>query len=181
MGKIPRRGALCGTALFSSLLLLGAGCASHVPFTQSLRTTAAPTEDELKHAQFWSSFRLVLERDLSSNPAEIAASHEVVSRGGKRIERVVLENETPGIAVTVNDDSLEISFEKGTSFTFTPTNPSPRDSDGYVHNGWYCAKSNGTVRYAGNDYKVVSDTACLMVKDDLGEESDHKLKGLKTE
>jgi hypothetical protein len=62
----------------------------------------------------------------SSSPAarsggkEITGAHQLVIVSGKRVEEVVIEELTPGVAVGVGPDSLAVSFEPGTFLTFTP-------------------------------------------------------------
>jgi hypothetical protein len=129
--RVPLRGlpALLGLAL--STLTLGTGCGSGlVPLTQELRDQHGLTEQELSNLQYYVSHTITLRRELESGGRQITGNHKLVLRAGKTIEEVVVPDGTPGVAVGVGADSLEISFEEGTSILFAIESAQPRGGGG---------------------------------------------------
>ena len=113
----PSLASFLATCLFALLL---AGCAtSLVPFTQELRVQHQLTAKDLQNLQFYVSHRVTLRRELSSGGSEITGNHTLLLVSGKTIEEVVIEERTPGIAIQVSDGSMQVSFEQGTSLTFS--------------------------------------------------------------
>jgi hypothetical protein len=107
--------------LASLTLTLGTGCgATLVPFTHDLRDRNGLSNEDLKNLQYYISRKIVLRRELESGGKEITGAHQLVIVSGKRVEEVVIEELTPGVAVGVGPETLAVSFEPGSFLTFTP-------------------------------------------------------------
>jgi hypothetical protein len=103
-----------------SIVALVTGCGrTLVPFTHEVRTQHQLTPADLKNLQFYLSHRVTLRRELDSGSRQITGNHRLLLVSGKTIEEVVVEEHTPGIAVTVDDSALSVSFEQGTSLVFS--------------------------------------------------------------
>lgn len=101
------------------MLATSVGCGSSlVPLTQELRQEHQLSDDELANLQFYLSDTVTLRRELESGGRQVTGSHTLLLTSGKTIEEVVVEGETPGVAVEVGPDSLAISFEEGTFLLF---------------------------------------------------------------
>ncbi|MCC6527770.1 MAG: DNA-directed RNA polymerase [Polyangiaceae bacterium] len=105
---------------------LGAtGCAKLAPFTHELRTASSLTAEDIKNLQFYVSHEIHLRRELKTDSRQITGNHKLVVTAGKTIEEVVVEEETPGVAVEVGPRHIEISFEEGTSLRFALRGEAP--------------------------------------------------------
>lgn len=103
-----------------ALGLLTAGCGGGlVPFTHEIRTGHGLTDKDVKNLQFYVSRKITLRRELESGSKQITGNHKLLLVSGKTIEEVVVEELTPGIAVAVTEDAISISFEQGSSLTFS--------------------------------------------------------------
>ena len=99
--------------------VIASGCASlQVPFTNELRQEHNLSADDIESLQFYLSDEVKLRR-------EVESGGRVISRGqlrlhkGKTIDEVVIEKETPGVAVALDEQSIRISFEEGSSLNFS--------------------------------------------------------------
>lgn len=107
--------------LVVGLLVLSAGCARRISFSQSIRdgleggAGAAESEDAL---QYFAAHRIVIEREAKSRNERISGGRIIVRRG-RMIERVVIRRGTPGVATEWDENSVSVSFEEGTSLVFT--------------------------------------------------------------
>lgn len=127
----PARGLLATLSLALSTLAMATGCGSGlVPLTQELRDQHGLTEQELSNLQYYVSHTITLRRELESGGRQITGNHKLVLRAGKTIEEVVVPDGTPGVAVGVGAESLEISFEEGTSILFAIESAQPRGGGG---------------------------------------------------
>jgi hypothetical protein len=100
--------------------LLTAACGkSLVPFTHEIRVQHRLTDADIKNLQFYVSHTVVLRRELEEGGRQITGNHKLLLVSGKTIEEVVIEDETPGIAVDVRPGALSISFEPDTSLVFS--------------------------------------------------------------
>ncbi len=101
-------------------LVSSSGCTRRVFFSQSVRDGLelgagdATAENAL---QYFSSHRIVLEREAKSRDEQVAGGRIIVRRG-RYIEQVVIRRGTPGIAVDWGEDWVAVSFEEGTSIIF---------------------------------------------------------------
>jgi hypothetical protein len=118
---------------FIALSLFGiftAGCGSTlVPFTHETRVQHNLSKEDLKNLQYYVSHKITLRRELESGGRQVTGGHKLRLVSGKTIEEVVIEEKTPGIAVAVNDRTIAISFEPGSSLLFAaasePDSPPP--------------------------------------------------------
>jgi hypothetical protein len=91
------------------LCLAGAlGCAK-APFTQGVRERFGLTRDDLRRIQFFTSEEIVLQRELNSQTRAIQGS-ELVIHDDVRIERIVVSNRTPCVALRVEGEYLLAGF-----------------------------------------------------------------------
>ncbi|MBI4700361.1 MAG: hypothetical protein HY744_04185 [Deltaproteobacteria bacterium] len=78
---------------------------------------------------------MTLRREIDTGSRQVTGQHRLVLTSGKLVEEVVVEKLTPGVAVAVDEASLTISFEPGSSLVFAPTGggrPLPPLSDGFA-------------------------------------------------
>ncbi|WP_437318501.1 DNA-directed RNA polymerase [Sorangium sp. So ce385] len=116
--------------LLASLALLLLGCAPRlVPFTHELRVQHGLSDRDVKGLQFYVSHEIALRRELTAESSRITSSHTLLLVSGKVIEEVVVEERTPGVVVGARGGVLSVSFEPGTSLTFSaapdPDPPAP--------------------------------------------------------
>ena len=115
MPSFARLSSLVAAAAFA---VLTSGCHGFIDFTHELRDQHSLTRDELKNLQYYTSSTITLRRELESGGKQITGNHKLVVVAGKTIEEVVIDAKTPGIALAVNDHSITLSFEQGTSIEF---------------------------------------------------------------
>ncbi len=137
------------------LLALGlTGCAT-APFTQDIRDKYGLTPDQIRRIQFFNSEEIVLERHLQRQVGEATPENRLQLTQTDIIRTVVIPPETPGVAVGVTNDMLEISFENGKSLFFG-SSPAKRKHVG----GLYCllardwTNRRGTLTYGGDSYRT---------------------------
>jgi hypothetical protein len=107
--------ALCAVAVASVALV---GCAgTMVPFTHEIRAEHHLTRDDLQELQFYLSDTVTLRREARSIGREID-NGRLELRSGKTIEEVVIEKDTPGVAVAVDASTISVSFEAGSAISF---------------------------------------------------------------
>ena len=113
------RSLLWLSALFA-LVLTSTGCGrTLVPFTQEIRVQHRLSDADLKNLQFYLSHRVTLRRELDSGSRQITGNHRLLLVSGKTIEEVVIEEHTPGVAVSIDPGAMAISFEQGSSLVFS--------------------------------------------------------------
>jgi hypothetical protein len=103
-----------------SLAIALCACAK-VPFTKKLVADNNLKPEDLKQLQFYVSSKVVLRHEVSKDQPPSVTGHELKIVQGKEIEEVVIEANTPGVALTVEADKdvLKIAFEDGDrTFTF---------------------------------------------------------------
>jgi hypothetical protein len=106
-------------AFVALLGLLVTGCGPRlVPFTHELRVQHNLQKADLKNLQYYVSHRITLRRELESGGSQVTGSHKLLVVLGKTIEEVVIEEHTPGVAINVEDRSMAVSFEPGSSMLF---------------------------------------------------------------
>lgn len=176
-------GSLQGAALALLCSITFACAHERVPFTRTLWHQAHLTNQRAAELQYWTHGDLVIERTLTEASAEITGRHEILFRDGRRIERVVLEDGTPGIVVqALPSGLLHVSFESGTYFEFL-TSADVRVYEEDSQRFWYClvVYGNNTVQYSDFRYDLVSGSPCLLVQKDrvsLRQESTRTLPGV---
>ncbi len=104
--------------LMLSLIVL-AGCRTTlVPMTQNFRTQHNLTDDELQNLQYYVSHTVVLRRELQAGTKQVTPGHALRLTAGKTIEEVIIRKHTPGVAVAVGMDFIDVSFEQGCALRF---------------------------------------------------------------
>jgi hypothetical protein len=110
------------TTTIIAFALAGAlsGCAStRIPFTHEIRTQYKLTEAEVKNLQFYTSDSIKLHRELTATDRQVTGGHRLVLTSGKVVEEVVIEKETPGVAVALSRDTIAVSFDVGSQLEFS--------------------------------------------------------------
>jgi hypothetical protein len=97
--------------LLLSVILLSS-CSEKTQLTGSLMTLIKENQLPLDKIQFYNDNALFLERELNASDANVK-SGKITIVNGKSINRVSLEQETPGVLVKETKDQLLISFEAG--------------------------------------------------------------------
>ncbi len=106
---------LLGALLIAALLM---GCGSNmVPFSHELRRQNQLTDDDVRQLQFYVSHEVRLRRDATRTGRHIEGGRLKMLRG-KQVEEVVVRDATPGIALNVSADAIEVSFQRGSSLLF---------------------------------------------------------------
>ncbi len=112
-------------AVLVSLLALGTtGCATMVPFTHEMRVEHGLSDDEVSQLQFYTSHDIKLRREVKSKGRKIDDG-ALKLRSGTRVEEVFIPANTPGVVVSVDPGSIEVSFERGTSMRFVVGDEGP--------------------------------------------------------
>jgi len=143
-------------ALFMALTLSVAGCApQRVAFTQGIRSHYDLGSEELKNLQYYVSGDITLQRDFRREEGEISKSHKLVAKEGGLVEEVVIPAGTPGIATEVNETSLAVSFEPGSSLMFgsPPTDRDPERKYKLSAKRW--TDYYGEIVYDGKNFHAV--------------------------
>lgn len=129
-----------GSLLLAAVLqtaLCGCG-AGRIPFTHEIRTQYRLNDQELQNLQYYVSHTVTLRRELDATSRQVTGGHKLVLTTGKVIEEVVVEEETPGVAVAVGPDTVTVSFDVGSAIVFALRNgepvssPPPRGSGPYA-------------------------------------------------
>lgn len=143
--------------ILMALTMLSCG-PTYRPFTADLQHSNQWTEDELKHIQFYLSDDIVLVRELSKGESVIEGG-KIRIREGKRIEEIVIPENTPGVLVFMpKEDRLAISFESGKD-KFLMFGPHPKWNGRYMLLGSSWDKHEGEVTYQGKTYRTSSQSA----------------------
>lgn len=110
-------------ALALPLLALAAtGCGrTMIPFTAELRAEHNLSDADVKNLQFYLSDDITLRRELESGSRQVTGNHRLLLVSGKTVEEVSVAGGTPGVAVSVTDERIAVSFEPGSSLTFSTT------------------------------------------------------------
>jgi hypothetical protein len=133
--RLRSLGSLLLAAVLASVL---AGCGGRIPFTHEIRTQYSLSDQELQNLQFYVSHTVTLRRELDATSRQVTGGHKLVLTTGKVIEEVVVEEETPGVAVAVGRDTITVSFDVGSAMVFALRNgepvssPAPASSGGYA-------------------------------------------------
>jgi hypothetical protein len=170
------------------LALLVTGCGPRlVPFTHELRVQQGLKKEDLKNLQYYVSHKITLRRELESGGSQVTGSHKLLVVSGKTIEEVVIEEHTPGIAVAIDDRSIAVSFEPGSSLVFAvgsepgsveapvafaappdpfPGNsapqpepfPNPGGSDAFGGSYWLATAQGGRISYQGRLFTAIEQS-----------------------
>lgn len=106
-------------SLFVFVLALLTSCKTLAPFTNQLRVDNQWSKEDIKNIQFYTSDRIVLNRQLKSNETEIV-SGKIKMVDGKRVEQIIIKKGTPGVVVALPDaERLAVSFEISDAYYLT--------------------------------------------------------------
>jgi hypothetical protein len=177
--------AIALVALLGALLI---GCGPQlVPFTHELRVQNNLSRDDLKNLQYYVSHRITLRRELESGGSQVSGGQLRLVLG-KTIEEVVIEEHTPGVAVKVDDHTMAVSFQPGSSMLFvvgtepgstvlpaeqfaSPPDPFPGNSSpqpepepfptsggDYGGSYWLATAPGGRVTFQGKSFSAIEDS-----------------------
>jgi hypothetical protein len=105
-----------------ALLTFGTGCGrTMIPFTAELRAEHRLSDADVKNLQFYLSDDITLRRELESGSRQVTGNHRLLLLSGKTVEEVTVAGGTPGVAVSVSDARIAVSFDPGSSLTFSTT------------------------------------------------------------
>jgi len=104
-------------AVAVTLAIALGGCADRVAFTREVMVDYALEEADLSGLQYYLSSDLLLGRT-DIQRATTRSSGELHSAVHTVKDYIAISDETPGIALKVTSDELQVSFEEGSSFTF---------------------------------------------------------------
>ena len=183
--------------LFIALAAASLGCTTHVFLSQPMReayelgVVRAPADDVaggLDRAparspadlQYFTSERIVLEREVDSHDASLAHGRIVVRRG-RLVERVIVRRGTPGVAVDWGPDWIAVSFEEGTRLVFELVHAKDftapgrdREPDGFVGTDpsrtYYRLRTRQdpegrtVVEFGGRPYEPVGESASAQLQ-----------------
>ncbi|PPK85826.1 hypothetical protein CLV84_2733 [Neolewinella xylanilytica] len=128
------------------------------PFTQRLYEEQGWEEQDLRRIQFYLSEDVVLQRELRSGNSQIR-NGTVRVINGRDVEQVVFRRNTPGVFIfSPKTQRVAISFEDDND-NFLVFGPNPKNGDRYTLLASDWERDNGTITYAGRDWKVSSADA----------------------
>ena len=148
-GRISK--SLVGIFLLSGLF--GYGCAKRIPFSHALRLQHKLTSPELRNLQFFLSNKMAMRRSIHSGEHEVAKGR-LITKFGSVIEEVAISSGTPGVAVSVREKELDVSFELGTHLTFA-ADPTKSGSQYRLDTPRHIG---GPVTFDGLEYKTVGNS-----------------------
>lgn len=170
--------------VWGGLALSGlSGCKTTlIPFTHELKDQHRLSDGDLKNLQYYVSSTVTLRRELGKAESSVTPGHKLRVFSGKTIEEVVIERETPGVAMKVEAGKLAVSFEPGAALDFGVDGalvglepaPPPRFAEGpnpfpgngeppappaqpeslFTGNYWLAVDGKGEVTYQGKAWAV---------------------------
>jgi hypothetical protein len=99
---------------------------SLIPFSYDTRTQFQLTDVEMLGLQYYVSTPIVLRREIGLEQGKVARG-ALTGNANQVTEEIVIRQGTPGVAVAIGENWLEISFEAGTSLRFG-SDPERRDA-----------------------------------------------------
>jgi hypothetical protein len=144
---------------------LWAACATasspeSVPFTHDMIKRYNITNDTATSIQFYTGEDCTLEREIIDREGLVARG-ELVYRDDKTVEIVYIPKGTPGIGTAATENSVQVSFERGTFLNFGPPTGAPLGA-GVVYELQITPKDGdpSCVLYDGNCYQQTSPGIC---------------------
>jgi hypothetical protein len=159
-------------ALLAVLLVGSSACASAPPqhlvaLTQELRAKYSLSDEDVLNLQYYVSSAIVLQRELSSGGVGVTPGHTLRVVNDKKVEEVIIEPKTPGVATRLHMDgnSIDASFEEGRVIVFCTTRPNGGHGDLFRLCGRDGENSVMKVDYGGLTYITAgrSTDAYLMI------------------
>ncbi len=168
-----------------SATLMGCGT-TFVPFTHELRARHNLSNDDLAQLQYYVSHDVTLRREVQTVGRDISGGTLKLLEG-KTVEEVVITQHTPGVAVSIHEGTVTVSFEEGSELRFSlrtgeamplrvershggfaePPNPFPGGSheeerttplEELLGNYWLDADSDAMIAFRGRLWNGMADT-----------------------
>ncbi len=177
--------------LLAPAAVMSLGCAARqVPLTAELRTEHRLGDEDVRRLQLYVSDDVKLRREVETRGRAI---HDGSLRllAGKNIDEVTIGRRTPCVATAVSADSITVSFDEGSTLTFSlqgrepvrlsePLHVEPRfaeppggrpkpfelvDASSGLEGNYWLVGSNGAVEFRGLRWDAVGESihAHLMV------------------
>jgi len=134
------------------------------PFTEQLRTINNWNDRDLKKIQFYNSDDILLTRELSKADTDIVKG-KIVMENGVRLEQVLIEKGTPGVAVfSPKKDRIAVSFESDDDL-YLMWGPNPKFRDQYMLMFKERNRRSARVTYGTKVYNLRSNPAVKLLVD----------------
>jgi hypothetical protein len=133
-------------------VLLLSGCA-RMPFSHGMREEYLLNPAQIRKLQFYTSGPITLERRVTRAIGETTEKNDLQLTQAEAVRVVRIPGNTPGVALFVTNDMLEISFEPGRSLFFG-SSPAQREKvgDNYSLLARDWSGRRGTLTYGGQTY-----------------------------
>lgn len=136
-------------------------------FTESLYKKQNWDAEDVQQIQFYVSKDIVLTRAISEGETRIAQG-KISIKDGRKIERVVVKQGTPGVLVIMpKEDRFGISFEEEGSEHYLMFGPNPKYYNRYALLAQDWDREKGKVHYGGQLYDVDAASAFSSLLVDL--------------
>lgn len=90
----------------------------YVPYTLELQQEYNLTQQEIMQLQFYVSDKVILEREIVDVDKRVTKEHRLKKIEDKLLDQIVFKSYTPGIAVEVLPNMLQVAFEQQGYLTF---------------------------------------------------------------
>jgi len=87
-------------------------CSKNIYFTQDMRRNLNKNKLGVDQVQFYNSKKIMLQRNLTFAETKIARG-ELSYKNGQYLEEIIIPKNTPGVAVSENNNVLNVAFEDG--------------------------------------------------------------------
>lgn len=153
--------------LFFGILILTSCGRRLSPLTENMVRENRWTENDLQQIQFYLSEDIVMTRRIGGSASTIE-SGEIKIVNGQKVEQVLIEKGTPGVALfSPSRGALAISFEAESDRRFLIFGASDRMGGRYVLRARDWNRNSGTVTYEGKYYRVQGSNAYASLLVDL--------------
>lgn len=132
------------------IITLAACSPQYIRFTQSLRNKVNLSDEELKQLQFYVCPDLLIQRSVLSGESNISKRGKLIIKSGRQVHEILIPKLTPGLVMYSKDGHIGVSFERGTTISFTGARKL-RAGD-YIP---YGLDNTPQVEYDGNKYDVL--------------------------
>ena len=117
---------------FIFIITILIGChTNHIPFTSRIETAYNLKPKQISNLQFYTSGKIILERELKSGEQKITPGHFLIKKRGKYIERIIIKKHTPCIVSKIKHRGIfYVKFERGNNnLKFSRKGSSDSDMD----------------------------------------------------
>ena len=87
-------------------------CSKTIYFTQDMRHDLTKNYLSIDKIQFYNSKKIILRRNLSYAETKVARG-KINFENGQYVEKIIIPNKTPGVAVGEGKDYINVAFEEG--------------------------------------------------------------------